>query len=200
MWFSFSTNILIFITAIMLYVVYRRENIPTYYLTFVLFTGFSSLLAAFGHLPIIEVSLGNKLMFLSRLLNFLSVYAFMSGTLQFFNYLQNIQYKLLNIALLLIFVFWLAHYNVFTPVIIYSTLSLVLVGVTSFLLNYRAHSDAAIRVIAGVMILAIAAIIFSLFKTEENTLAADIGHFLIAAALIVLMTGFSKLTKNEIKN
>lgn len=200
MWFSFSTNILIFITAISLYSVYRRENIPTYYLNFVLFTGFSSLLAAFGHLPIIEASTGNKLMFVSRLLNFLSIYAFMSGTLQFFNYLQNIRYKLVNIALLLIFMYWLARYNVFTPVIIYSILSLVLVGVTSFLLNYKAHADAAIRVIFGVGILALAAIIFSLFKSEENMLAADIGHFLIAAALIVLMTGFSKLTKNEIKN
>lgn len=198
MWFSFSTNILVFVTAVLLYAAYRKSEVSAYYHAFVLLTGFSSLMAAFGHLELVEAHIASKLLFMSRLLNFVGVFAFMSGTLQFFGYLQHTGYKGLSIAIFFGFVYWLVIYNVFTPVIIYSILSLLLVGVTSYLLNYKEYTAAAVRVIVGVGILVVAAVIFTLYKSDENMIAADIGHFLIATALIVLMTGFNKLTKNEI--
>ncbi len=198
MWFSFSTNILIFATAVILYFVYRKDDVPTYYTAFVLLTGFSSLLAAFGHLALIDEAIRPGILYVSRLLNFVSVFAFMQGTLRFFDYYQSTLNISISVAILLGFVLWLSIHNVFTPVIIYSILGLLIVGVASYLLNYKEYTQAANRIFSGIAILVIAAIVFSVFKSKDNTIAADIGHFLISAALVILMAGFNKLTKNEI--
>lgn len=198
MWFSFSTNILIFATAIILYFAYRKDDVPPYYTAFILLTGFSSLMAAFGHLQLVDEAVRPSILYVSRLINFVSIFAFMQGTLGFFGYYQSTLNIGVSIAILLSFVLWLSVYNVFTPVIIYSILGLLIVGVASYLINYKEYTAAANRVISGIAILVIAAIIFSIFKSKDNTIAADIGHFLISAALIVLMAGFNKLTKNEI--
>lgn len=198
MWFSFSTNILIFATAIILYFLYRKDDVPVYYMAFVLLTGFSSFMAGFGHLPLIDENIRQVILYVSRLINFVSIFAFMQGTLGFFDYYQSKLNLGISLVILLSFVLWLSIYNVFTPVIIYSVIGLLIVGVASYLLNYEEYTAAANRVIGGIAILAVAAIIFSVFKSKDNTIAADIGHFLISAALIVLMTGFNKLTKNEI--
>ena len=69
---------------------------------------------------------------------------------------------------------------------------------TSYLLNYKLQTEASIRVLSGVSILAVSAIVFSIFKSDDNTVAADIGHVLVSIALVVLMAGFNKLNKNEI--
>jgi len=198
MWFSFSTNILISVTAILLYVKYRNRSVSAYYWAFVLLTGFSSFVAAFGHLPLIAESTGVKLLYVSRLLNFVSITAFIAGTLEAFNYFQQAIYKGMNMAILLAFVLWLSIYNNFTPVIIYSIIGIFFVGGASYIINYKTEKEASMRVLSGIVALAVSAIVFSLFKSKDNTIAADIGHFLISAALILLTAGFNKIKRNEV--
>ena len=198
MWFSFSTNFLIFITAVILYFFYDKGLVSVYYKAFVVFTGIAALVAGFGHLPVFEPSMGLNILYVSRVINFISVYCFIHGTLLFFNYLQHKNYMGIQVSVFIGFVVWLTVHNVFTPVIVYSILGLIVVGVTSYLLNYKAQTEAAIRVLSGVSILAVSAIVFSIFKSDDNTIAADIGHVLVSIALVVLMAGFNKLNKNEI--
>jgi|GEM_PF-1233040 hypothetical protein len=197
MWFSFSTNILIFVTALILFFVYRKGSISLYYQLFVALIGLSSFLAAFGHLPIIEKPLSSQLLYFSRLLNFASVFAFISGTLMFFNYWQSNIMRLLNVTVFFVFVTWLSFDNVFTPVIIYSLMGILVIGVWSYVNNYNAHRDAAIRVIFGIVLLLLSAIVFTLFKSNDNSVAADIGHVLVSLSLVTFMAGFNKLKVYE---
>ena len=197
MWFSFFTNFLIFSTAMVLCFFFNRSNISRYYIGFVAFTGLSALVAGFGHLTIFESSLGPKMLYGSRVLSFISVYCFTYGTLRSFHYLQQKIYSVLQVSLFVGFVVLLTLHNVFTLVIVYSIFGLIVVGVTSHLLNLKTHREASILVISGVSIFAFAAVIFSIFRSEDTTAAADVGHVLVSVALVVLMAGFNKVKQNE---
>ncbi len=199
MWFSFSTNFLIFITAVILYFFYKKSFVFVYYKAFVILTGFAALVAGFGHLPTFDNSTSLMILYVSRVINLISVFCFIHGTLWSFNYFQHKIYWSLEVLFFLGFLVWLTVYNVFTLVIVYSIFGFIVVGVTSYLLNYKVQREAANRVLSGVFILAVSAIIFVVFKTDYNTLAADIDHVLVSIALVVLMAGFNKLSKNEIK-
>jgi hypothetical protein len=197
MWFSFFTNFLIFSTAMVLCFFFNRSNMSRYYIGFVAFTGLSALVAGFGHLTVFESSLGPKMLYGSRVFSFISVYCFTYGTLRSFHYLQQKIYSVLQVSLFVGFVVWLTLHNVFTLVIVYSIFGLIVVGVTSYLLNLKTHREASILVISGVSILAFAAVIFSIFRSEDTTAAADVGHVLVSVALVVLMAGFNKVKQNE---
>ena len=99
MWFSFSTNFLIFITAVTLYFFYNKGSVSIYYRIFILFTGIAALVAGFGHLPVFELSTGLKILYVSRVINFISVYCFIYGTLRSFNYLRHETYLGIQVSI-----------------------------------------------------------------------------------------------------
>ncbi|HAY88890.1 MAG TPA: hypothetical protein DCY51_05585, partial [Bacteroidetes bacterium] len=76
MWFSFASNILILVVGVFLYFKYEEEYVQKSWGYFVLLTGLAAGVAAFGHLDILALGTRGYLLFISRLLNILSMLGF----------------------------------------------------------------------------------------------------------------------------
>ncbi|MDA8886797.1 hypothetical protein N9I68_04390, partial [Bacteroidia bacterium] len=64
----------------------------------------------------------------------------------------------------------------------------------STLLNYDKNRQASGLIVAGLLVLATSAVVFAVYKNSDLLIsAADIGHFLIAIAMILTSLGFNKL-------
>ncbi|MDB9882124.1 hypothetical protein OAD66_03225 [Bacteroidia bacterium] len=161
---------------------------------FILLTGIGSFIAAFGHLPILDIRLQNSFLLVSRIINIISIYCFAIGILKLFGYNNKKWLMLLNIGVFIIALSWLVYMNVFNPVMIYGVFGMLIVGLTSTLLNYDKNRQASGLIVAGLLVLATSAVVFAVYKNSDLLIsAADIGHFLIAIAMILTSLGFNKL-------
>ncbi|MGB0851420.1 MAG: DUF6962 family protein [Bacteroidia bacterium] len=193
MWFSFFSNVLTFVVATGLCLTIGRTFTSKYFYTFVLLTGVSSLVAAFGHLEILDLTLQKVLLFTSRVLNMIAIYSFATGAFKHFGYYENKGLRILNPALIVGAVAWLALTNVFTPVMLYGVVGMLLFGLLSFVRNYTANKESYLLVIIGVLFIAMSALNFAIFKHHETYIAADVSHFLIAISMIFISFGFRKM-------
>ena len=62
-WISFSSNILILLTAFITLRIHSSHINHKEFILFVMLTGISSGVAAFGHLPLVDERLANSLLF-----------------------------------------------------------------------------------------------------------------------------------------
>lgn len=193
MWFSFFSNVLTFVIASGLCLTLGRSFTSRYFYTFVLLTGISSLVAAFGHLELLDLTLQKVLLFTSRVLNMIAIYSFATGAFKHFGYYDNRGLRIVNPALIVGAVLWLALTNVFTPVMIYGVIGMLLFGLLSFVRNYSSNKDSHLLVIVGVLFIALSALNFAVFKHHESYIAADVSHFLIAISMIFISFGFRKM-------
>ena len=200
MWFTFSTNILIFVVTIILSLTINKNLRERMFYYFILFTGIGALIAAFGHLPILDIRLQNSLLLVSRITNIISIYCFATGVLRLCGYNNKKWLMLLNVGVFIVALSWLVYINDFSSVMIYGVFGMLIVGLTSILLNYDNNKPANGLIVAGLIALATSAAVFAVFKNSELLIsAADIGHFLIAIAMILTSLGFNKLEIKKIE-
>lgn len=197
MWFSFFTNVLTFIVSLILCFTISRNLKSKYFYYFILLTGVSSFIAAFGHLVILDIEWQKGLLLFSRMMNLLAIFCFATGALVHFEYYKKSWLRILNIGLILAALGWVAYANVFTPVMLYGIIGMLLIGLFSFILNFSQSRISHTYITIGVSTIALSALIFALFKHSTAFVASDISHILIATALIILSLGFNKLTFNE---
>lgn len=197
MWFSFFTNVFTFAVSLILCFTVARNLKSRYFYFFILLSGVASLIAAFGHLPIIDLGLQKTLLLFSRVVNLIAIYSFATGALIHFNYYNKALVRALNIGLILIALSWLIFTNVFTPVMIYGVIGMVLIGMMSFVLNFSQSYLPHTYVVTGVTTIAASALLFALYKNSTAFVASDISHFMIASSLVIMAFGFKKISFNE---
>lgn len=200
MWFSFFTNVLTFSVALILCLSWKARPINRYFFLFILLTGVTAGIAAFGHLPLLHKNWQSGLLMLSRALNLMAIFSFATGALVHFQYYDRTWLKVLNPALILIAMSWLAYSNVFTPVMLYGVIGMLFIGVLSFILNFKSDKRTHSIIISGVGLIALSAAIFAAFKHNTDFVASDISHIIIATSLIILTFGFHQLTPQKIED
>ncbi len=198
MWFSFSTNALIFVTAMILGMSMRKNLRNKSFLYFLFLTGITSLIAAFGHLETLPMTYQKGLLFLSRIVNLFSIFFFVSGTFTYFNYKEKKWVNTSNYGLILIFLCWLIMQNVFSPVMLYGIFGMAIISMSLFVLNYSRNKSANGLMILGLLILIGSAAVFSIFKTMSFIKPADVSHILVALSLVVMSQGFKKMDLYEV--
>ena len=208
MWFSFSTNILTLLAGVLLYLYIQGEGVNIYLRRFLLWTGISAGIAAFGHLEILPNELQKYLLVLSRILNVLSIFFFAYGSLQVFDYSKNSVIRIASIIVFGVCLVWLVYLNVqmpgakesFIPVIIYGIIGMILIGGVSFAINLTMNLRAHGGVILGVFLIGVSAVVFKLIPETDGIKPSDISHILIAIALVFMTLGFKNLKLNEINS
>ncbi|PCJ67753.1 MAG: hypothetical protein COA58_01050 [Bacteroidetes bacterium] len=206
MWFSFLTNILTLLLGVILYLSFKGPLINRYLGLFILWTGISSGIAAFGHLEILPINVQRYLLVLSRILNVLSIFFFAYGSLQSFGYSKNKKIRVLTNGVFALSMIWLIYWNMklpgakasFLPVIIYGIIGMVLIGAVSFVMNLKVNKGAHGRVLLGVLLIAVSAVVFKVIPEESGMKPSDMSHVLIALALVFMTSGFKKMKLNEI--
>lgn len=171
-----------------------------YFIWFILLSGISSLIAAFGHLEILDISLQNNLLMGSRVINMLAIYSFATGALIHFEYYENSWLRILNVSMIVIALGWLTWSKAFAPVMLYGVVGMIFIGLMSFVLNFGKQVKPHTYITLGVGLIGISALIFALFKHCTTFVVTDISHILIATSLFVMALGFKKLTTHEINS
>jgi len=199
MWFSFASNILILVVGVFLYFKYEEEYVQKSWGYFVLLTGLAAGVAAFGHLDILALGTRGYLLFVSRLLNILSMLGFVKGVLDHFGYTNRVP-QLGNYLLFGGVFIWLFYLNInylgskeaFTPVIVYAVIGMLIIGAPHFILAIREVKQPSFFVLTGILLMAISAVIFKAIPEGSGIKPSDVSHILIAFSLVSLTLGFKK--------
>lgn len=198
MWLSFFSNIVVFATALVLFYTLARGLRNRYFLYFVHLTGVSSLFAAFGHLNLLDVSLQECLLLISRLFSLASIFSFVTGTMKCFDYQSFKWLSRSNVVIIVSFTVWLIMDNIFLPVMYYGILGMAVVGLWAYGKNFKYHRRANGTIILGILVLVCSAVIFALFNNNAIIKPSDISHILIALSLVLMTRGFKQLDVHEI--
>ena len=142
-WFGFATNIFILLTGILLYVTWCKISSQKLYNQFVILTGVSAGIAAFGHLEILPIVWQKGLLVLSRIVNIIAIYSFASHSIRHFGYDKYSWVKKANVLLFLAGLSWLLVLNyanpgskpAFLPVIVYGVVGMVCIGMMSYIVH-----------------------------------------------------------------
>ena len=196
-WISFSSNILIIITAYILLKLKRDQIEFSSFIFFIALTGLSSGVAAFGHLPILNESWTNSLIFISRILSLISIYFFTDGSLAFASFKTNKIIRITNLILLITMVVVLFWNNVFLPVMIYGIVGFMGISLSAYLSNLEEAKKGRYIIIRGIGILSLSALVFALFKDSYHFLAINISHILVSYSLLLFSMGFVELNKYQ---
>jgi len=196
-WISFSSNILIIITAYILLKLKRDQIEFSSFIFFIALTGLSSGVAAFGHLPILNESWTNSLIFISRILSLISIYFFTDGSLAFASFKTNKIIRITNLILLITMVVVLFWNNVFLPVMIYGIVGFMGISLSAYLSNLEESKKGRYIVMRGIGMLSLSALVFALFKDSYHFLAINISHILVSYSLLLFSMGFVELNKYQ---
>jgi hypothetical protein len=196
-WISFSSNILIIITAYILLKLKRDQIEFSSFIFFIALTGLSSGVAAFGHLPILNESWTNSLIFISRILSLSSIYFFTDGSLAFASFKTNKIIRITNLILLITMVVVLFWNNVFLPVMIYGIVGFMGISLSAYLSNLEESKKGRYIVMRGIGMLSLSALVFALFKDSYHFLAINISHILVSYSLLLFSMGFVELNKYQ---
>ena len=196
-WISFSSNILIVITAYILLKLKRDQIELSSFIFFIALTGLSSGVAAFGHLPILNESWTNSLIFISRIISLSSIYFFTDGSLAFASFKTNKIIRITNLILLITMVVVLFWNNVFLPVMIYGIVGFMGISLSAYLSNLEEAKKGRYIVIRGIVMLSLSALVFALFKDSYHFLAINISHILVSYSLLLFSMGFVELNKYQ---
>ena len=195
-WITFSSNILIFLTSLVLLRIHTNRIISKQFVWFIAFTGISSGVAAFGHLPLIDEQLANSLLLASRLFSLGSIYLFANGSLDFASFQNNKMIRVANLVLFLGMVMFLVWNNQFLPVLIYGIIGFIAIGLSTYFSRMDDTAEGRNKIIRGIIILSFSALVFALFKKDHYFSAVNIGHVLVSYSLILFVKGFVELNKD----
>ena len=195
-WITFSSNILIFLTALILLKIHTKRIISKQFIWFIAFTGISSGVAAFGHLSIIDERLANSLLLASRLFSLGSIYLFTNGSLDFANFQNNKMIRVANLVLFLGMVMFLVWNNQFLSVLIYGIIGFLGIGLSTYFSRMDNSIQGRNKIIRGIIILSFSALVFAIFKEDHYFLAVNIGHVLVSYSLIFFAKGFVELNQD----
>ena len=192
-WITFSSNILIFLTALVLLRIHTNRIISKQFIWFITLTGISSGVAAFGHLPILDERLANYLLLASRFFSLGSVYLFTMGSLAFSSFRNNKMIRITNVILFVTMVIVLFWNNQFLPVMIYGVIGFLGIGLSAYFSRIDDSVQGRYRVIRGVVILSLSALFFALFKENYHFLAINFSHIMVSYSLVLFSRGFVEL-------
>jgi len=192
-WITFSSNILIFLTALVLLRINTNRIISKQFIWFIALTGISSGVAAFGHLPILDERLANYLLLASRFFSLGSVYLFTVGSLAFSSFRNNKMIRITNVILFVTMVIVLFWNNQFLPVMIYGVIGFLGIGLSAYFSRIDDSVQGRYRVIRGVVILSLSALFFALFKENYHFLAINFSHIMVSYSLVLFSRGFVEL-------
>ncbi|MDG1720862.1 MAG: hypothetical protein P8I31_06380 [Bacteroidia bacterium] len=192
-WITFSSNILIFLTALVLLRIHTNRIISKQFIWFITLTGISSGVAAFGHLPILDERLANYLLLASRFFSLGSVYLFTVGSLAFSSFRNNKMIRITNVILFVTMVIVLFWNNQFLPVMIYGVIGFLGIGLSAYFSRIDDSVQGRYRVIRGVVILSLSALFFALFKENYHFLAINFSHIMVSYSLVLFSRGFVEL-------
>lgn len=195
-WITFSSNILIFLTSLVLLRIHTNRIISKQFVWFIAFTGISSGVAAFGHLPLIDEQLANSLLLASRLFSLGSIYLFANGSLDFASFQNNKMIRVANLVLFLGMIMFLVWNNQFLPVLIYGIIGFIAIGLSTYFFRMDDSVHGRNNIIRGIIILSFSALVFALFKKDHYFSAVNIGHVLVSYSLILFVKGFVELNKD----
>ena len=196
-WISFSSNILILCTALVLLKLHKSQMDSNQFVWFVLLTGISSGVAAFGHLPLFEKELANSLLFVSRIFSLWSIYLFANGSLDFASFDKNKMIRITNSVLFLSMIVVLIWSNQFLPVMIYGIVGFMGIGLSAFFSDISNANQARYQVISGISVLSLSALVFALFKGNYHFWAINMSHVLVSFSLILFTRGFVGLSLQD---
>lgn len=195
-WITFSSNILIFLTALVLLRIHTNRIISNQFVWFIALTGISSGVAAFGHLPLLDEQLANSLLLASRLFSLGSIYLFANGSLDFASFQNNKMIRVANLVLFLGMIMFLVWNNQFLPVLIYGIIGFIAIGLSTYFSRMDDSVHGRNNIIRGIIILSFSALVFALFKKDHYFSAVNIGHVLVSYSLILFVKGFVELNKD----
>lgn len=198
-WISFSSNILILLTAFITLRIHSSHINHKEFIWFVMFTGISSGVAAFGHLPLVDERLANSLLFASRLFSLGSIYFFTSGSINFASFWNNKMIRATNVILFIISGLVLFWNNQFLPVMIYGIFGFMGIGLSVYFSDIRDASQSKYLVVRGIGMLSFSALIFVLFKENYHFWAINISHIMMSYSLILFSRGFVRLNPQDKK-
>ncbi|MFT4598236.1 MAG: hypothetical protein ACJAR8_001441 [Bacteroidia bacterium] len=207
MWFSFATNIFILLIGIFLYFTWCKSTNQNSYNQFVMFTGVSAGIAAFGHLEILPIVWQKGLLVLSRIVNILAIYSFAAHSIRYFGYDKYSWVKKANVLLFAAGLSWLLVLNyanpgsksAFLPVTVYGVVGMVFIGMLTYLIHLKEDFKNSFNVVMGVLLILASAVIFKLIPEVDGIKPSDVSHILIAFALVLITYGVMKSKQNEIK-
>ena len=207
MWFSFATNIFTLLIGVFLYFTWCKSTNQKLYNQFVILTGVSAGIAAFGHLEIVPIVWQKGLLVLSRIVNVLAIYSFASHSIRHFGYDKYSWITKANVLLFAAGLTWLLVLNytnpgsksAFLPVIVYGLLGMLFIGMLSYILHLKEDFKNYLNVVLGVLLLLASAVVFKLIPEIDGIKPSDISHILITLALILMTYGIKKNEENEIK-
>ena len=207
MWFSFATNIFTLLIGVFLYFTWCKSTNQKLYNQFVILTGLSAGIAAFGHLEIVPIVWQKGLLVLSRIVNVLAIYSFASHSIRHFGYDKYSWITKANVLLFAAGLTWLLVLNytnpgsksAFLPVIVYGLLGMLFIGMLSYILHLKEDFKNYLNVVLGVLLLLASAVVFKLIPEIDGIKPSDISHILITFALILMTYGIKKNEENEIK-
>ena len=195
-WITFSSNILIFLTALVLLRIHTNRIISNQFVWFIALTGISSGVAAFGHLPLLDEQLANSLLLASRLFSLGSIYLFANGSLDFASFQNNKMIRVANLVLFLGMIMFLVWNNQFLPVLIYGIIGFIAIGLSTYFSRMDDSVHGRNNIIRGIIILSFSALVFALFKKDHYFSAVNIGHVLVSYSLIFFAKGFVELNQD----
>jgi hypothetical protein len=195
-WITFSSNILIFLTALVLLRIHTNRIISNQFVWFIALTGISSGVAAFGHLPLLDEQLANSLLLASRLFSLGSIYLFANGSLDFASFQNNKMIRVANLVLFLGMIMFLVWNNQFLPVLIYGIIGFIAIGLSTYFSRMDDSVHGRNNIIRGIIILSFSALVFALFKKDHYFSAVNIGHVLVSYSLILFVKGFVELNQD----
>ena len=196
-WISFLSNILILGTALFLLKLHKSQMSSNQFIWFILLTGISSGVAAFGHLPLLEKGLANSLLFVSRILSLWSIYFFTNGSIDFARFHKNKMIRITNSILFLAMILVLVWNNQFLPVMIYGIVGFMGIGLSAYFSDINNVSEPKYYVVRGISVLSFSALVFALFKENYHFLAINISHILVSFSLILFSRGFVGLNLQD---
>ena len=195
-WITFSSNILIFLTALVLLRIHTNRIISNQFVWFIALTGISSGVAAFGHLPLLDEQLANSLLLASRLFSLGSIYLFANGSLDFASFQNNKMIRVANLVLFLGMIMFLVWNNQFLQVLIYGIIGFIAIGLSTYFYRMDDSVHGRNNIIRGIIILSFSALVFALFKKDHYFSAVNIGHVLVSYSLILFVKGFVELNQD----
>ena len=197
--FSFYSNILVTITSLLLARMLWSNGVKNHFVGFFVFTGLSSLLAAYGHATFMEAAVANYIVLISRLLSIWSLYYFARATLSLFGLYTFKPAKAMNAVTPLVLVLILLVRNSFFPVMVYGILSMALLGFLAYSLNMKNLPKVSVPMVTGIVISMIAAMVFGFLNEFGSLKPSDVSHILIAIALTFMAVGIKNTTLYEME-
>ena len=196
-WISFLSNILILCTSLVLLKLNKSQMNSNQFIWFILLTGISSGVAAFGHLPLLEKGLANSLLFVSRILSLWSIYFFTNGSIDYARFHKNKMIRITNSILFLAMILVLVWNNQFLPVMIYGIVGFMGIGLSAYFSDISYVSQPKYHVVRGISVLSFSALVFAIFKENYHFWAINMSHILVSYSLILFTRGFMGLSLHD---